>query len=145
MEWHSASYSFGKMKFGSATIREKWNSAIRRFEKITFGWITIRKNVVQRDEVSVIRRFGYVTVRSNYVRWCFFSARQRFGKMLFRQNSVKSTVPSCSVVSRVACLILLQLECCMTRVAIELNKRREIRRSSSGPSKWRFGKTMWPL
>ena len=75
-----------------------------------------------------------------------------------------STVPSYFVVSRGACLILLQLECCMTkcynsrarfdfvttrwfrticynilscsiRVAIELNKRREIRRqSSSGPS-----------
>ena len=44
------------------------------------------------------------------------------------------TVPSCFVVSRGACLILLQLECRMTPVTIELNKRREIRQSSSGPS-----------
>ena len=47
-----------------------------------------------------------------------------------------STVPSCFVVSRGACLILLQLVSCSIRVATESNKRRELRQSSSGPSIW---------
>ena len=97
-KWCSAKRRFGKIAFGSMTIRdqdirqnddsEKWLSAKWCVVKLSFGWIPIQENDIRNYIVSVVSLFGNMTIRPTDIRPHNGSGNGRIGEMTFRENDV---------------------------------------------------------